>query len=200
MMWGQRQWVVLQKSEKSFMRCGAALNVLGDNALRLVRKLEVRYDAMIVIITLLLITWTYDSYTLRMSSSVAVLAHIASTTPRLDLFEYRWLCTLRVDFSWAQGPDIHQGARLANNLSCWGMTMSCETCAIGRLGCRKILWTCHRHLWQFARLVIDLHVNNFYLHVTKLYLCDWLWHMRLTCDLPVRVHMIYCTPVGLTHK
>ncbi len=48
--------MVLQKSEKSFMRCGAALNVLGDNALRLVRKLEVRYDATIVIITLLLIT------------------------------------------------------------------------------------------------------------------------------------------------
>ena len=81
------------------MQCGAALNVLGKTALRLVRKQEVRYDAMIVIIILPRIARTYNYYTLKVSSSVAVPAHIASTIPRLDLFEYRWLCTLRVDFS-----------------------------------------------------------------------------------------------------
>ena len=101
MIWGQKQWGVLQKPEKRFMLCGAALNALGEHALHLVRKLEVRHDAMLAIIILLLIIWTYYSYTLRMSSSVAVPAHIASTIPRLDLFEYRWLCTLRGDFSWA---------------------------------------------------------------------------------------------------
>ena len=41
-------------------QCGAALNVLGKNALRLVRKQEVRHDTIIVIIILLLVTWTYD--------------------------------------------------------------------------------------------------------------------------------------------
>ena len=81
------------------MQCGAALNVLGKTALRLVRKQEVRYDAMIVIIILPLITRTYYYYTLRVSSSVAVPAHIASTIPRLDLFGYRWRGTLRDEFS-----------------------------------------------------------------------------------------------------
>jgi hypothetical protein len=159
LIWGQRQWKVLWKSEKHFLRCGAAANVLGKHAHHLVRKHEVRHDAMIAIILLpLLIIWLHYLYTLSMSSSIAAPAHIASTTPRLVLNEYRWLCALwRSCVPELKAQTHKQG--LAHNLSFWGMTTSCETCELDRFGCRKSI------------------VDSGSLFVILGLMCDWL-----TCD------------------